>query len=41
MGKFSTGLFAGALIGMGVAMVDKSTVKQAKKLMKKAWKSIA
>lgn len=34
MVKFSTGLFAGAIIGMGVAMLDKRTVKKAKKMAK-------
>lgn len=36
MGKFSTGLFAGAVIGMGIAMFDKRTMKYAKKAMKNA-----
>lgn len=34
MGKFSTGLFAGAVVGMGVAMLDKRTMKRAKKALK-------
>ena len=34
MVKFSTGLFAGAIIGMGVAMIDRRTVKKAKKMAK-------
>lgn len=35
MGKFSTGLFAGAVIGMSVAMLDKRTMKKAKRMAKK------
>ena len=34
MGKFSTGLFAGAIIGMGIAVLDKKSVKRAKKMAK-------
>ena len=34
MGKFSTGLFAGAVIGMSVAMLDRRTMKKAKKAAK-------
>lgn len=34
MGKFSTGLFAGALIGMGMGMIDKKMLKRAKKSAK-------
>ncbi len=34
MAKFSTGLFAGAIIGMAVSMIDKRTVKKAKKMMR-------
>lgn len=32
MGRFSTGLFAGAVIGMGIAMLDKRSVKRAKRM---------
>lgn len=32
MGKFSTGLFAGAVIGMSIAILDKKSVKKAKKM---------
>ncbi len=34
MGKFSSGLFAGAVIGMGVAMLDRRTMKKAKRMAK-------
>lgn len=34
MFKFSVGLFAGTIMGMGVAMLDKRTLKKAKKLTK-------
>lgn len=34
MGKFGAGIFAGALIGMGVAMLDKRTMKKAKRMAK-------
>lgn len=34
MGKFSSGLFAGALIGMGMSMIDKKMLKRAKKSAK-------
>ena len=34
MGKFSTGLFAGAIIGMGVAMIDHRTMKRARRMAK-------
>ena len=34
MGKFSAGIFAGALIVMSVAMLDKRTMKKAKKMAK-------
>ncbi len=33
MGKFSTGLLAGAMLGIGALLIDKRTVKKAKKLM--------
>lgn len=32
MGKFGIGLFAGAIVGMSIAMMDKHTVKRAKKM---------
>lgn len=32
--KFSTGLFAGTVIGMGVAMLDRRTLKKAKRMTK-------
>lgn len=32
MVKFSTGLFAGTVIGMGVAMLDKRSLKKAKRM---------
>ncbi len=35
MGKFSTGLLAGTMIGIGMMMVDRKTIKKAKKLMNK------
>jgi len=39
--KFSTGLFAGAVIGMGVAMVDRLTLKGAKKMAKMALRNLS
>lgn len=39
MGKFSTGLFAGAVIGMSIAMLDRRTLKHAKRAMKNAMKT--
>ncbi len=41
MVKFSTGLFAGAIIGMGVAMLDKRTVKKARKMAKNMMRNIS
>ena len=35
MGKFSTGLLAGAMLGIGMMMMDKRTIKKAKKMMHK------
>lgn len=35
MGKFSTGFIAGTMIGIGMMMVDKKTIKQAKKIIKR------
>ena len=32
MVKFSTGLFAGTVIGMGVAMLDKRSLRKAKRM---------
>lgn len=40
MMKFSSGLFAGAVIGMSIAMLDRRTMKHAKKAMKNAVKSM-
>ena len=34
MGNFSTGLILGALLGVGLAMMDKKDVKKAKKMMR-------
>lgn len=34
MVKFSTGLFAGTVIGMGVAMLDKRSFRKAKRMAK-------
>lgn len=34
MAKFSTGLFAGAVIGMGVAMIDHRAMRRARKMAK-------
>ena len=34
MSKFGAGIFAGALIGMGVGMLDKRTMRKAKKIAK-------
>lgn len=41
MAKFSTGLFAGAVIGMGVAMLDRRTMKKAKKMAKSMMRNIS
>ncbi len=35
MGKFSTGLLAGAMLGIGVMAMDKRTLKKAKRMMNK------
>lgn len=35
MGKFSTGVLAGAMLGMGMLFIDKRTIKKAKKMMHK------
>lgn len=40
MGKFSTGLFAGAVIGMGIAMLDKRSVRRAKRMARNMAHSI-
>ncbi len=32
MGKFSTGLFAGTVIGVGMSMLDKRTLRRAKRM---------
>ncbi len=34
MCKFSVGLFFGAVIGMGISMIDRRSVRKAKKAMK-------
>ena len=41
MGKFSTGLFAGAIIGMSVAVLDKKSVKKAKRMVKSIMSGIS
>lgn len=33
MGKFSTGLLAGAMLGIGMMMVDKKTVRRMKRMV--------
>lgn len=33
MGKFSTGLLAGAMLGIGMLAIDKHTIKKARKMM--------
>ena len=35
MGKFSTGLLTGAMLGMGMMMMDKKSVKKIKKMINK------
>lgn len=40
MAKFSTGLFAGAIIGMGVAMIDHRKMKRARKMAKTMLRSM-
>ncbi len=35
MGKFSTGFFTGAVLGIGFTMMDKRTMKKAKKMIRK------
>ena len=35
MGKFSSGFVAGTMIGIGMMLIDKKTVKKAKKMMRK------
>lgn len=34
MGKFSTGLLAGAMLGIGMMMVDKKTVRRMKRMVR-------
>lgn len=41
MGQFSTGLFAGAVIGMTVAMLDRRTMRKAKKMARSAMRGIS
>lgn len=35
MGKFSTGLFAGAMLGVGLMAMDKRSIKRVKRMMRK------
>ncbi len=35
MGKFSTGLVAGAMLGIGIMLMDKKTVKKMRKMTHK------
>lgn len=35
MGKFSTGVLAGAMLGIGVMLIDKRTVRKMKKIAHK------
>lgn len=35
MGKFSTGLLAGTMLGIGMMVTDKRTVKRARKLLRR------
>ena len=35
MGKFSTGLLTGTMIGIGVMLMDKKTIKKARKIVRK------
>ncbi len=37
MGKFSTGLIAGAMIGVGAMMMDKKTMKKMKKMVNRMY----
>lgn len=41
MVKFSTGLFAGAVIGMAVAMLDRRSMKRAKKMARRVAHNIS
>ena len=34
MGNFSTGMLLGAMLGIGLAMMDKKDIKKAKKMMR-------
>lgn len=36
MFKFSTGLFTGTMLGIGVMLMDKKTVKKARKMIHRA-----
>lgn len=33
MGKFSTGLIAGAMLGVGAMLIDKKTIKKARRMI--------
>ena len=33
MGKFSTGMMPGTMLGIGLAMMDKKSMKKAKRMM--------
>ena len=35
MGKFSTGVIAGAMLGVGMMMVDKKTIRKMRKMAHK------
>lgn len=41
MVRFSTGLVAGAMLGMGVAMLDRRNMKKMKKMAKSMMRSIS
>ncbi len=37
MGKFSAGLLAGAMIGVGSMLIDKKTIKKARRMVHKMY----
>ena len=37
MGKFSTGLIAGAMLGVGAMLIDKKTIKKARRMVNKMY----
>lgn len=39
--KFSSGLFAGAVIGMSIAMLDRRVVKHAKRAVKNVMRNMS